>query len=142
VKTKLMRHFRELEMYQSSIAVAMHIFEMSKSFPAEERYWLIDQVRRSSRSACANVAKDWRKRRYKAAFISNVSDTETEATETQVWCEVAYFGHYIKEKTFVDLSEARGQIVAQPVRLSATTDRWTTPTGKNARTPTRPHADR
>ena len=138
VKAKLMRYFRELEMYQNSIAVAMLIFEISKSFPPEERYCLTDQGRRSVRSACANIAEDWRKRRYKAAFMSKLSDAEPEATETQVSCEVACFRHYIKEKTFVDLNDSCDHIVAQLVRRSATADRWTRPAGKNAR----PHADR
>ena len=137
-----MHHFRELEMYQNSIAVAMLIFEISKSFPPEERYCLTDQGHRSVRSAYANIAEDWRKRRYKPAFISKLSDAETEATETQVWCEVAYFCHYINEKTFVDLDDSCDHILAQLVRMSATADLWTRLTGENARTPIRPHADR
>ena len=68
-------------------------------------------------------------------------ELETEATETQVWCEVAYFCRYINEKTFVDFDDFCDHIGAQFVRMSATADRWTRPTGKNARTPTRPHAD-
>jgi four helix bundle protein len=142
VKTKLVRHFRELEAYQNSFAVAMHISEISKTFRAADRYWLTDQVRRSSRSLSANIAEDWRKRRYKPAFISKLSDAETEATETQVWCEVAYFCHYINEKTFVDLDDSCDHILAQLVRMSATADLWTRLTGENARTPIRPHADR
>jgi four helix bundle protein len=67
----------------------MHIFELSKSFPREETYSLTDQIRRSSRSVCANLAEAWRKRRYEKAFISKLSDSESEAAETQVWLEFA-----------------------------------------------------
>ncbi len=66
----------------------MEIFELSKAFPKEETYSLTDQIRRSSRSVCANLAEAWRKRRYEAAFISKLSDSEGEAAETQTWIEV------------------------------------------------------
>ena len=69
--------YKELRVYQSSIEMAMEIFEITKDFPAEEKYSLVDQVRRSSRSVCANIAEAWRKRRYKAAFISKLSDAES-----------------------------------------------------------------
>ena len=67
----------------------MEVFELTRAFPTEERYSLTDQVRRSSRSVCANLAEAWRKRRYDAAFISKLSDAEAEAAETQVWIEFA-----------------------------------------------------
>jgi len=69
---------------------AIRIFESTKSFPLEERFSLVDQIRRSSRSVCTNIAEAWRKRRYEAAFVSKLSDAETEAAETQVWSEVAF----------------------------------------------------
>jgi four helix bundle protein len=80
---------RELEVFQNSMEAAMKIFECSKTFPKEEIYSLTDQVRRSSRSVCANIAEAWRKRRYGAAFIAKLSDAEAEAAETQVWIEFA-----------------------------------------------------
>ena len=67
----------------------MRIFEVSKTFPKDEKYALTDQIRRSSRSVCANLAEAWRKRRYEAAFISKLSDSEVELAETQVWLEFA-----------------------------------------------------
>ena len=67
----------------------MELFAYSKAFPKEELYSLTDQIRRSSRSVCANLAEAWRKRRYKAAFVSKLSDSECEAAETQVWIEFA-----------------------------------------------------
>jgi four helix bundle protein len=141
MNTKLARHFRELEVYQNAIALTMRIFEISKNSPAEERYSLTDQVRRSSRSVCANIAEAWRKRRYKAAFISKLSDAETEATETQVWCEVACLCDYIDRKVFAELDDACDHNVSQAVRMSDNADRWILPEGKNADTPKRRHGD-
>jgi len=72
-----------------AMAAAVHIFEISKRFPVEERYSLTDQVRRSSRSVCANIAEAWRKRHYPNAFVSKLGDAEAEAAETEVWLEMA-----------------------------------------------------
>src|SRR5262245_32149248 len=83
------RDFRELRVYQAAFAAAADIHQLSKKWPSEERYSLTDQIRRSSRSVCANIAEAWRKRRYKAAFVSRLSDAESEAAETQVWIEFA-----------------------------------------------------
>jgi four helix bundle protein len=86
---RLIKTHRDLEVYKESFDLAMQIFRESKSFPKEERYSLTDQVRRSSRSICANLAEAWRKRRYEGSFISKLSDAEAEAAETQVWIEFA-----------------------------------------------------
>src|SRR6266850_1992885 len=85
---KIQTH-RDLDVFRKAFDTAMTIFDLSKSFPTEERYSLIDQILRCSRSVCANLAEAWRKRRYKAAFISKLSDAEAEAAETQVWLEFA-----------------------------------------------------
>jgi len=87
------RHFRELDVYKMAMEAAVEIFEMTKGFPPEERYSLTDQVRRSSRSVCANIAEAWRKRRYPNAFVSKLSDAEAEASETGVWLEFAVRYH-------------------------------------------------
>jgi four helix bundle protein len=73
------RSFKELRVWQNAIEIAMEIFEITKSFPVEERFSLTDQIRRSSRSVAANIIEAWRKRRYPAAFVSKLSDTESEA---------------------------------------------------------------
>src|SRR5574341_470321 len=88
----------DLEVYRKGFDTAMEIFELSKSFPKEETYSLTDQIRRSSRSVCANLAEAWRKRRYEAHFISKLSDTEGEAAETQVWLEFAVKCGYMKRE--------------------------------------------
>lgn len=68
---ELVRKHQDLEIYKMAFDTAMQIFELSKKFPVEERYSLTDQIRRSSRSVCANLAEAWRKRRYEAAFHSS-----------------------------------------------------------------------
>lgn len=76
------RTHRDLEVYQKAFAAAMELFELSKGFPRAETYALTDQIRRSSRAVCANLAEAWHKRRYEKAFISKLSDAESEAAET------------------------------------------------------------
>jgi four helix bundle protein len=87
---KPIRHFRDLDVYQNALAAGLRVYELTKSFPIEERYALTDQARRSSRSVCANIAEAWRKRRYEAAFIAKLSDAEGEAAETQVHLEFTF----------------------------------------------------
>jgi four helix bundle protein len=86
---------KDLEIYKMAFDTAMKIFELSKKFPVEERYSLTDQIRRSSRSVCANFAEAWRKRRYEAAFVAKLNDCEAEAAETQTWIEFAVKCNYI-----------------------------------------------
>src|SRR5438093_6500807 len=97
---KPIRHFRDLDVYQNALATGLRIYELSRKFPAEERYALTDQIRRSSRSVCANIAEAWRKRRYKAAFVSKLSDAETEAAETEVHIEFAGRHGYVTDAEF------------------------------------------
>ena len=89
------RSHSELRVYQRAFEAACQIYQLSRRFPAEERYSLTDQIRRSSRSVCANLAEAWRKRRYAGAFVSKLSDAEAEAAETQVWIEFALCLNFI-----------------------------------------------
>jgi four helix bundle protein len=97
--------------------MAFEIFQMTKVFPVEERFSLTDQVRRSSRSVCANIAEAWRKRRYKAAFIAKLSDAEGEAAETQVWLEVALRCGYVKEQLCSSIGKRYDEILGQLVKM-------------------------
>ena len=94
----------------------MRIFDLSKSFPKEEIYSLTDQVRRSSRSICANIAEAWRKRRYQSAFIAKLSDAEGEAAETQTWIEFAvrcgYLEREVAKELFLEYDEVISMIVS------------------------------
>jgi len=83
-KSNLAQDYTDLKVYQLAIEAAMQIYELSKKWPVEEKYSLTDQIRRSSRSVCANLAEAWRKRRYPAHFVSKLSDADTEAAETAV----------------------------------------------------------
>src|SRR6201991_2241517 len=102
---KIVKH-NDLEVYQRAMEAAMMIFEASKSFPKEETYSLTDQIRRSSRSVCANLAEAWRKRRYKGAFISKLSDSESEAAETQVWLQFAVECGYVNRDAAIPLYQS------------------------------------
>lgn len=92
--------FHDLKVYQKAFGLAMEIFEVSKCFPKEERYSLTDQIRRSSRSVCVNLAEGYRKRRYRKHFLAKISDSDMENAETQSWLEFALACKYIDQKTF------------------------------------------
>src|SRR5438477_4604866 len=100
---KIVSH-RDLQVYRLAFEAAMEIFQLTKSFPRDETYSLTDQIRRSSRSVCTNLAEAWRKRRYQAAFISKLSDAEAEAAETQVWLEFAVRCGYVDRDRAAKLS--------------------------------------
>ena len=90
------RSYRELRVYQNAFEAAMQIFELTKKFPAEEKYSMVDQMRCSSRGVCSNMAEAWRKRRYPAHFVSKLTDCEGEADETRVWLEFALASSSVK----------------------------------------------
>ena len=91
------KSFKETKAYKLAFEQAMDVFETSKNFPKEETYSLTDQVRRSSRSVCANLAEAYRKKRYPAHFISKASDSDTENSETNVWIDFAFACKYVLE---------------------------------------------
>jgi four helix bundle protein len=97
------RSFRELSVYQKCRQLASKIFQMSQSFPREERYSLTDQIRRSSRAIGANLAEAWAKRRYEKHFVSKLTDADGEQMETQHWIETARDSRYIDEPTCTQL---------------------------------------
>ncbi len=90
-----MTSFKDLQAYQKAFNLAMEIFKISGSFPKEEKYSLTDQIRRSSRSVCANFAEAFRRRKYHAYFISRLSDSDAENAETEVWLDFALACGYI-----------------------------------------------
>jgi four helix bundle protein len=118
------KHYRELNVCQNAMEWTMKVFLATKSFPAEERYALTDQIRRSSRSVCANLAEAWRKRHYKAAFVSKLSDAETEAAETQVHAEIAWRSGYLAETQFHEIDDAYDHIMGQIVRMADQPEKW------------------
>ena len=128
---KPIRHFRDLDVYQNALATGLRVYELSKKFPVEERYALTDQIRRSSRSVCANIAEAWRKRRYTAAFISKLSDSEGEAAETQVHIEFAFRHGYISDAEFQAIDDAYERVLGQLVRMIDHPEKWVIGPRKN-----------
>src|SRR5712691_6765760 len=124
MKTMKINRFTELRVYQTAKSLAMEIFELSKSFPPHERYSLTDQIRRSSRSVCANLAEAWRKRRYPAAFIAKLNDAEGEANETMVWIAFAGRCGYVHDEIVKQLSDRYDHILAQLFLISRNSKDW------------------
>ena len=119
-----------MDVYQNALATGLCVYELTKRFPIEERYALTDQVRRSSRSVCANIAEAWRKRRYKAAFISKLSDAEGEAAETQVHLEFGFHNGYLSRNEMLKVDDAYEKIISQLVKMIDEPEKWLI---KNAR---------
>ena len=111
-KSKRLNSIRDLDVYNIAFETAMTIFKISKTFPKDEKYALTDQVRRSSRSVCANLAEGWRKRKYQAVFINKLLDASQEAAETQTWLEFALHCGYIDEDVFTNLYEKYEHVFA------------------------------
>ena len=125
---KITRH-QELDVYRKGFEAAMSIFEISKTFPKEETYSLTDQIRRSSRSVCANLAEAWRKRRYEAAFIAKLNDSEGEAAETQTWIEFAVACKYIDRDRAPELYKTYDEIIGKLVIMINNPHQWVLPSG-------------
>jgi len=109
-----MSSFKDLIVYKKAFALSMEIFEVSKGFPKAEKYSLTNQVRRYSRSVCANIGEAYRKRRYPAHFISKLTDSDAENSETQVWIDFAFACKYIDKNTsisFTQRSEEVGRLI-------------------------------
>ena len=102
--------YQDLLAYKKGFEVAMEVFEISKTFPKEETYSLTDQIRRSSRSVCANIAEAYRKREYPKHFHSKLTDSDAENSETQTWLEFALACKYINEETFNKLTERNNEV--------------------------------
>ncbi len=121
---ELIKTHKDLEVYKLAYRLAMDIFELSKSFPKEEKYSLTDQIRRSSRSVAANIAEAFRKRRYEKYFVSKLSDAEGEAAETQVWLDYALECGYLDKETHTVLNDKYDHIIAMLVNMSIKPENW------------------
>lgn len=109
-----MGDYKDLLAYKKSYELAMEIFHSSKKFPSEEKYSLTDQIRRSSRSVCTNLAEAYRRRRYKDYFISKLNDCETENSETQVWLDFAKDCKYLnldEHKLLTEKNNEAGKLI-------------------------------
>ena len=97
------KNFKETKVYRFAFEQAMDILETSKKFPKEEIYSLTDQVRRSSRSICTNLAEAYRRKRYPAHFVSKVSDSDSENSETSVWLDFSLACKYITDEKYTKM---------------------------------------
>ena len=118
------RHFRDLVVYQRAFDAAMKIFEITKQFPADEKYSLVDQIRRSSRSVCANMAEGWRKRKYQAVFSNKLTDAMQEGSETQCWLEFSLACNYIEKTVFKELDAEYEQILSMLNAMEMKADKF------------------
>jgi four helix bundle protein len=128
------RSYKELRVYQGAIEAAMRVFKITKRFPPEERFSMVDQMRRASRSVCSNIGEAWRKRRYPAHFASKLSDSEGEAEETRVWLELAFRCGYISRDEMDELDSTYDRIIGQLVHMIDHSEKWTIRTKTAVRT--------
>jgi len=120
----MIQSHEELDVYQLAFKSAMRIFEISKTFPQKETYSLTDQIRRSSRSVCSNIAEAWRKRRYEAAFVSKLNDAESEAAETQTWTRFAVECGYVDADIGSNLHDDYNHIIGKLVKMIVNPRVW------------------
>ncbi len=123
-RKKDLKHFRDLEVYELAFKDAMRIFEITKTFPSEEKYSMTDQIRRASRSVCSNLAEAWRKRKYKAVFVNKLTDSMQEASETQCWLEFALKCNYIEINVFEVLDNEYEKIIAMLNSMGYNADKF------------------
>ncbi|HVM59269.1 MAG TPA: four helix bundle protein [Verrucomicrobiae bacterium] len=116
--------YKDLRVYQLAFETTMQVFELTKQFPHEERYALTDQMRRSSRSVCSNIAEAWRKRRYEAAFASKLSDADAEAAETETHLSFAFRCGYLKADQHAKLKDAYDHICRQMATMIRDAASW------------------
>jgi four helix bundle protein len=117
--------FKSLKVYQLAYRSAMEIFEVTKGFPKEEKYSLIDQIRRSSRSVCANIAEGYRKRQYVKMFVNKMSDADCEASETTVWLDFSKDCEYLNDEkynnliqNYADIGKMLGSMMQHPEKFT------------------------
>ncbi len=112
-KRKTLKHFRDLEVYQMAFDSAMKIFKMTRDFPMEEKYSIINQIRRSSKSVCSSIGEAWRKRKYKAYFKNKLTDAMSEASETQTWFDFCLACKYIDREVYEEMDNTYEIIIAK-----------------------------
>ncbi|HEY7119540.1 MAG TPA: four helix bundle protein [Tepidisphaeraceae bacterium] len=120
----MIRSHKELDVWKSAMDAAMGIFRLTRSFPAEERYSLVDQIRRSSRSVPTQISEAWRKRRYIASFRNKLNDSEGEAAETQTSVEFARRCGYWSDAIAAELDQRYEVIIKQLVRMHENAEQW------------------
>jgi len=121
---EILRSHRELKVYQLAFSNAMRIYVISKNFPKEETYSLTDQIRRSSRSVCSNIAEAFRRRKYPKSFSSKLNESEAESAETQNWLDFAYECEYITLETQQTIDKEYDNIIGMLVNMQRHPEKW------------------
>ncbi|MEZ4698436.1 MAG: four helix bundle protein [Rhodothermales bacterium] len=121
----IIRHHKELKVYNAAFDAAMLLFEMTKSWPRDERYSMIDQIRRSSRSVCANISEGWRRRHFPKHFKAKMIDADSEASETRTWLEFAQHCGYIDENQFTELNNRYDEVNKMLWSMITNSRSWT-----------------
>ena len=116
--------FRDLDVYAMSVREARRVFELSKTFPSEERFALTDQIRRSSRAVGAMLAEAWARRRYPAAFVNKINEALGEAMETQAWLDHARAQEYLDDEQYETFDDAWDHVCAMLRRMIQRADRF------------------
>ncbi len=129
----MIKSHEELDAYKLAFDTAMRIFRLTKQFPKEETYSLTDQIRRSSRSVCSNIAEAWRKRRYEAAFVCKLNDAESEAAETQTWLRFAVECTYLSPEIAQELRQVYDQVIGKLVNMINNPKPWLLAGRKNGK---------
>lgn len=121
---EIIKTHKDLQVYRLAFQTAVEIYQVSRFFPSEEKYSLTDQIRRSSRSVCANIAEAFRKKRYPKSFIAKLSDAEAEAVETQVWLDFSLEFNYIDKEKHAMLYDKYDHILSQLVIMINSPEKW------------------
>ena len=121
---KKIQYHWEIDAYKLSVEAAMEIYELSKSFPDEEKYSITDQIRKSSRSVSAQIAEGWRRRKYRAAFVNKMNEAEGEAAETQVWLEYSVKCEYMSREDGTRLHRKYDEILGKLINMGNHPQQW------------------
>ena len=116
--------FKDLIVYKKAYKLAMEIFDISKGFPKEEKYSLIDQIRRSSRSVTSCIAESWAKRRYEKSFINKLTDSLGEENETEVWLDYSMDCNYIEKETNIKLLNEYEEVRKMLISMINNAGKW------------------
>jgi len=120
---KFTKH-EDLIVYQIAYKAAMEIFQLSLLFPKEERYSLTDQIRRSSRSVCANIAEAFYRRIYPKSFSAHIADSVAEAAETRVWLDFSYDCSYLNAEAKDKLKDDYSRVIGKLIIMFNQADKW------------------
>jgi four helix bundle protein len=120
----LINSARDIDVYKLAYKASMEIYNLTKTYPTEEKYDLVSQIRRSSRSVPANIVEAWRRRRYPKNFVSKLNDCETEADETLYWLDVSLDCNYIDKVTHDKLYDEYDHILSMLVKMINNPEKW------------------